>query len=133
MTSADSPDEALRIKSGKTKYLWVVGAVAYLGFLSYIGWADIHTALTELDYPYLVAYATLNTAILWLPISKWHIALHGGHDITRLAFLSKAGGNLPRGALASSRPYYSKSIVHQKQVPGFCSTDSLKPLPSPSP
>jgi uncharacterized protein (TIRG00374 family) len=107
MTNPESPDDASEVapkKSGKLKYLWVIGIAGYIGFLTYVGWEDLRGAITNIDYRYLVALVIIDIVVLWFRVGKWHIALPGETEITRLAFLSKAGGNLSPGRIGEFSP-----------------------------
>ena len=105
MTMPDTPDLPTPIRSStKARYLWIVGVAAYLGFLAYVGWADLRDAIADIHYRFLGAVIVLDLLVLWFRVSKWHLALHGESDVTRLAFLSKAGGNLTPGRLGEFSP-----------------------------
>ena len=117
MTPSDSPAETPPLpaaKSSKIKYLWIIGVAAYLAFLAYVGWEDIRVALFDIHYKYLFALIATDIAILWFRVSKWHIALPGENDITRLAFLSKAGGNLTPGRLGEFSPLLIQKLHSPK-------------------
>lgn len=117
MTQPDAQEEPkalIRQGLAKSKYLWLIGIAIYAVFLYRVGWQNIQSSLDQLQYSYLVALVIAEAIALWIRIGKWHIALRPEPDITRLCFLSKAGGNLTPGRLGEFSPLLLKHFRSAK-------------------
>lgn len=117
MTQDDSqptPSRPLLYRFITSKYLWLMGLALYVGFLFYVGWDDIGSALQHVEYPFLIGLVLVEIVALGVRIVKWHLALRPEAHITRLAFISKAGGNLTPGRLGEFSPLLFKDTRSSK-------------------
>lgn len=98
MSEASSPTRR------RWRYLWTVGVALYLGFIFYVGWDDIAQTVRQIAPAYLIALVAVEIAALSLRIAKWKIVLPNDTGVVKLAFLSKAGGNLTPGRVGEFSP-----------------------------
>lgn len=97
---------AVLSRLGKTygRYLWIAGVILYLGFIWYVGWEDVGSALDGLDFSYLAALMLVEVIALGMRVWKWRIALGPRQKALRACFISKAGGNLTPARIGELSP-----------------------------
>lgn len=88
----------------RLRYLWIVGVALYLGFVVYVGWEDVAIAVRQIAPMYLIVFVAAEISVLLIRIAKWKIVLPYEPGVVKLAFLSKAGGNLTPGRVGEFSP-----------------------------
>lgn len=85
-------------------YFAAAGIVVFGAAVVWIGWRDIGEAALAVSLPFVAALMAVEVVALILRVWKWRIVLGANENAARLAFLSKAGGNLSPGRIGEFAP-----------------------------
>jgi len=91
-------------RSRPSRYLFVIGLVAFCAVVWYLGWQKVREELLSADLGLVFLAAAIFVTSTWCRAFKWRYALGGGHHALGLYFISKATGNWSPGRLGEFAP-----------------------------